>query len=64
MVHTWQRTGTGPVNLVASPMKLSATPVRNEIAPPLLGQHTQEVLGALLGFSNEKIQQLRDASVI
>jgi crotonobetainyl-CoA:carnitine CoA-transferase CaiB-like acyl-CoA transferase len=64
MVHTWQRAGTGPVNLVASPMKFSATPVRNEIAPPLLGQHTQEVLGALLGFSNEKIQQLRDASVI
>jgi crotonobetainyl-CoA:carnitine CoA-transferase CaiB-like acyl-CoA transferase len=64
MVHTWERSGTGPVNLVSSPMKLSGTPVRNDMAPPLLGQHTDEVLGELLGFSNEKIQQLRDASVI
>lgn len=64
MVHTWERPGTGPVNLVSSPMKLSATPVRNDVAPPLLGQHTNEVLGELLGFSNEKIQQLRDAAII
>jgi crotonobetainyl-CoA:carnitine CoA-transferase CaiB-like acyl-CoA transferase len=45
-------------------MKLSGTPVRNDVAPPLLGQHTGEVLGELLGFSNEKIQQLRDAAII
>jgi len=64
MVHTWDRPGTGPVNLVASPMKLSATPVRNDVAPPLLGQHTDEVLGELLGYSVEKIQQLREAAII
>ena len=64
MVHTWERPGSGPVNLVSSPMKLSGTPVRNDVAPPLLGQHTGEVLGELLGFSNEKIQQLRDAAII
>ena len=64
MVHTWERPGTGPVNLVSSPMKLSGTPVRTDVAPPLLGQHTGEVLGELLGFSNEKIQQLRDAAII
>jgi len=64
MVHTWDRPGTGPVNLVSSPMKLSATPVRNEVAPPLLGQHTNEVLGELLGYSSEKIQQLRKDAII
>jgi crotonobetainyl-CoA:carnitine CoA-transferase CaiB-like acyl-CoA transferase len=64
MVHTWDRPDTGPVNLVASPMKLSATPVRNDVAPPLLGQHTDEVLGELLGYSDGKIQQLRQASII
>jgi crotonobetainyl-CoA:carnitine CoA-transferase CaiB-like acyl-CoA transferase len=64
MVHTWERPGTGPVNLVASPIKLSATPVRNDLAPPLLGQHTNEVLAELLGYSEEKIQQLRGASII
>jgi crotonobetainyl-CoA:carnitine CoA-transferase CaiB-like acyl-CoA transferase len=64
MVHTWDRPGTGPVNLVASPMKLSATPVRNVVAPPLLGHHTNEVLAELLGYSEEKIQQLREAAII
>ena len=64
MVHTWERIGTGSVNLVASPMKLSATPVRSDLAPPLLGQHTEEVLRELLGFSDVKIQQLRGADVI
>ena len=64
MVHTWDRPGTGPVNLVSSPMKLSATPVRNDVAPPLLGQHTDAVLGELLGYSDEKIQQLRKEQII
>ena len=64
MVHTWDRPGTGPVNLVSSPMKLSATPVRNDVAPPLLGQHTDAVLGELLGYSDEKIQQLRNEQII
>ena len=64
MVHTWDRPGTGPVNLVSSPMKLSATPVRNDVAPPLLGQHTDAVLGELLGYSVEKIQQLRNEQII
>jgi crotonobetainyl-CoA:carnitine CoA-transferase CaiB-like acyl-CoA transferase len=45
-------------------MKLSATPVRNDVAPPLLGQHTDEVLGEVLGYSDGKIQQLRQASII
>ena len=64
MAHTWDRPGTGPVNLVSSPMKLSATPVRNDVAPPLLGQHTNEVLGELLSYSSEKIQQLRKDAII
>ena len=64
MVHTWDRPGAGPVNLVSSPMKLSATPVRNDVAPPLLGQHTDAVLGELLGYSDEKIQQLRKDQII
>ena len=36
----------GEVALVASPMKLSATPVRYRLPPPLLGEHTDAVLGA------------------
>ena len=34
----------GTVSTVASPVRLSATPVQYRMAPPLLGQHTEEVL--------------------
>ena len=46
------------LHLVASPMKLSATPVQNRRPPPLLGQHTDEVL-AQLGLSAPQREQLR-----
>jgi crotonobetainyl-CoA:carnitine CoA-transferase CaiB-like acyl-CoA transferase len=44
MVHTWQHPLAGDVRLVASPIKMSLTPPRTDLPPPLLGQHTQEVL--------------------
>ena len=49
----------GTVRLVASPMKLSATPVRYRRAPPLLGEDTDEVL-AELGLDAEAIAALRE----
>jgi crotonobetainyl-CoA:carnitine CoA-transferase CaiB-like acyl-CoA transferase len=49
--------------LVASPMKLSATPVQLRRPPPLLGQHTDEVL-AELGLDAEARQALRAHGVI
>jgi crotonobetainyl-CoA:carnitine CoA-transferase CaiB-like acyl-CoA transferase len=33
---------------VASPIKMSLTPPRTDLPPPLLGQHTDEVLGTWL----------------
>ncbi len=53
----------GPLDLVASPMKLSATPVTIQRAPPLLGQHTDEVL-ASLGLDEAARARLRKAGVI
>ena len=53
----------GDLELVASPMKLSATPVRIERAPPLLGQHTDEVLDSL-GVGAEARARLRRVGVI
>jgi crotonobetainyl-CoA:carnitine CoA-transferase CaiB-like acyl-CoA transferase len=51
------------LNLVASPIKLSATPVSYRHAPPLLGQHTRELL-LEVGRSEAEIAALFQAGVI
>lgn len=56
--------GDKPVRLLASPIRLSATPVAYRHAPPMLGQHTDEVLADLLGLSAQRITELRDAGVV
>ena len=53
----------GSVTLVASPMKLAATPVRYRLSPPLLGQDTAAVL-AELGFDAAAIAALRERGVV
>ena len=50
---------TGPMTLVASPLRLSATPPEYRNAPPLLGEHTEEVLSNMLGLPAEEIARLR-----
>jgi crotonobetainyl-CoA:carnitine CoA-transferase CaiB-like acyl-CoA transferase len=54
----------GKVTLVRSPMKMSATPATSEQAPPLLGQHTDEVLREVLGRSGDEIAALRARGVV
>jgi crotonobetainyl-CoA:carnitine CoA-transferase CaiB-like acyl-CoA transferase len=54
----------GKVTLVRSPMKLSSTPVSSTKAPPLLGQHTDEVLREVLGRSDDDIAALRAKGVL
>ncbi len=49
---------------VASPLRLSATPVTYRNAPPLLGEHTEQVLSRHLGLSPEQISTLRQAGVL
>jgi crotonobetainyl-CoA:carnitine CoA-transferase CaiB-like acyl-CoA transferase len=51
------------VPLVASPMRFSETPVEYRLAPPALGQHTEEVLRGL-GKSDAEIARLREAGVV
>ncbi len=53
----------GTVRLVGSPLKLSATPPRYRRHPPLLGEHTREVL-IELGFSEGEAVSLREGGVV
>ncbi len=54
----------GKVPLIASPMKFSMTPVEYKAAPPVLGQHTEEVLRGLLKMDAAAIARLRADGII
>jgi crotonobetainyl-CoA:carnitine CoA-transferase CaiB-like acyl-CoA transferase len=56
--------GKKGADLIASPMRFSETPVTYRHAPPLVGQHTEEVLREKLGLSDEDLATLRDKDVI
>lgn len=55
---------SGSVPQVANPLRFSATPIEYTQAPPLLGQHTAEVLRARLGLDEQRIAALAKAGVI
>jgi formyl-CoA transferase len=54
----------GTVPLVANPIRLSATPAAYDRAPPLLGEHTDEVLRDVLQMSPADMARLRAAGVV
>ena len=54
----------GTVRLPGFPYKLSQTPADIHRPPPLLGEHTEQVLTGLLGYSPEGVAALRDKGAI
>jgi crotonobetainyl-CoA:carnitine CoA-transferase CaiB-like acyl-CoA transferase len=54
----------GTVRMVASPLRLSETPVVPPIAAPTLGQHTHLILSSVLGLSEAEISQLHQQGII
>jgi crotonobetainyl-CoA:carnitine CoA-transferase CaiB-like acyl-CoA transferase len=56
--------GSGKVPLIGNPVKMSGTPPQYRLAPPTLGQHTEEVLEELLDYNEEQIQSLKDESIV
>ncbi len=56
--------GSGEVDLIGNPVKLSKTPVSYRRAPPTLGQHTDEVLAEVLAIDAARLAQLKDDQVI
>jgi crotonobetainyl-CoA:carnitine CoA-transferase CaiB-like acyl-CoA transferase len=63
MTATVPHPSAGEVRLMASPLKLSGTPVREPQAPPLLGQDTDSVL-AELGYDDGRIAALRGTGTV
>ena len=64
MVTEWAHSVKPGLRLVTSPITLSATPVRCDLPPPTLGQHTAEVLQSVLGYSDDTVARLQRQSVI
>jgi len=54
----------GKLPTVASPMRFSATPVEYKLAPPVLGQHTEEILRGLLQLDDAAIARLKTDGTI
>jgi len=54
----------GGVPMVASPMRFSATPITYDVPPPLLGEHTREVLAELAGIEGEAFASLSAKGIV
>lgn len=63
MVVTIEHTLGGKIRVLGNPIKISG---REEVfrSPPTLGQHTEEILATWLGYSREKIEELRKDQVV
>ncbi|HEY8289844.1 MAG TPA: CaiB/BaiF CoA-transferase family protein [Acetobacteraceae bacterium] len=64
MVLEMAHSSGNAVKVIANPVRLSETPVDYRIAPPLLGEHTDAVLGERLSLSNAELSTLREKGVI
>ena len=64
MIETVEHATIGPLKMLGTPFKLSATPTSVRRAPPTLGQHADEILREELGFDAAKIAALKRDKVI
>ena len=54
----------GEIPILANPVRMSRTPASYEVPPPLLGEHTGEVLSTVLGLGPDELAALRDQGVV
>ena len=54
----------GQLPLVPSPMKIPTNPAEVRLPPPLLGQHTDEILRDLLAYDEAGVKSLREDGVV
>lgn len=54
----------GHIPMVASPLRIPTTPTDVRLAPPALGEHTEQILQGILGYDAAMIEELRAAKII
>ena len=59
-----QTTGKAPLKLIANPIKMGQTPPSYRNPPPLLGEHTNQILSDSLGLSEVEIKNLKQKGII
>ena len=64
MVKQLDHPTAGTVPTVSNPIKFSKTPITDEKAPPMLGQHSDEILRKVADLSDDQIAKLRDAGIV
>jgi crotonobetainyl-CoA:carnitine CoA-transferase CaiB-like acyl-CoA transferase len=63
-IVTLTHRAAGPMRVVGPPIRLHGTPGEAAAPAPLLGEHTDEVLGKLLGYPADAVRRLRDEGVV
>jgi crotonobetainyl-CoA:carnitine CoA-transferase CaiB-like acyl-CoA transferase len=64
VVHMPHPASAQGVNVLANPVRLSETPADYRLPPPMLGEHTDEILARRLKLTSAKIEELRKRSII
>jgi crotonobetainyl-CoA:carnitine CoA-transferase CaiB-like acyl-CoA transferase len=64
MILETEHASAGTVKLPGFPYKFSGTPAEIQKPPPMLGQHTEEVLTSLLDYSKEGVASLGEKGAI
>ncbi|MEA1976742.1 MAG: CoA transferase, partial [Chloroflexota bacterium] len=64
MILEVEHPNAGPIHLTGFPYKFTQTPAELRHPPPLLGEHTEEVLTEMLGYSVEQVAQFQERGAI
>jgi crotonobetainyl-CoA:carnitine CoA-transferase CaiB-like acyl-CoA transferase len=64
MVQTVEHPAAGPLSLIGVPFRFSETLGDIRRPPPMLGEHTDEVLAQILGMDDSTIHRLREERVV
>ncbi len=64
IIRNVPHSAAGEVPVIASPMNLSGTPVRDPVGSPLLGEHSEEILRTVLGYAEDRIATLEASGII